>query len=285
MKLLRYGLPGFEKPGLVDDSGRIRDLSGYADDIAGDALLPESLDRLQRLAAESLPMAPAGSRLGPCVGSVGKIVGTGLNYRDHAREAGAEVPAEPIIFMKATSAISGPNDDVLIPRGGRKTDWEVELGVVIGRAMSYVPAAEAPGHIAGFCVINDISDRSFQLEGTGQWVKGKSADTFAPIGPWLVTSDEIPDPHNLGIWLEVNERRYQDSNTGQMIAHVPDLISYVSRFMSLQPGDIIATGTPPGVGFGLKPPKYLAPGDVMKAGIDKLGVQQQTVKQSSERYV
>jgi 2-keto-4-pentenoate hydratase/2-oxohepta-3-ene-1,7-dioic acid hydratase in catechol pathway len=277
MKLLRYGVKGQEKPGLLDASGRIRDLSAVVADIEGETLLPSSLDRLRRLKAEDLPLAQDGSRLGPCVGQVGKFLCVGLNYSDHAAESNMPVPAEPIIFMKATSSITGPNDEVVIPRGSQKTDWEVELGVVIGAEAKYVTEADAMKHVAGFCVVNDLSERAYQLEGTGQWVKGKSADTFGPIGPWLVTTDEVPDWHALEMWLEVDGHRYQHGSTKTMVFGVPYLVSYLSRFMSLQPGDIISTGTPPGVGLGQKPPVYLKAGQRMRLGVDKLGVQDQRV--------
>jgi 2-keto-4-pentenoate hydratase/2-oxohepta-3-ene-1,7-dioic acid hydratase in catechol pathway len=277
MKLLRYGVKGQEKPGLLDASGRIRDLSAVVADIEGETLLPSSLDRLRRLKTEDLPLAQDGARLGPCVGRVGKFLCVGLNYSDHAAESNMPVPAEPIIFMKATSSITGPNDEVVIPRGSQKTDWEVELGVVIGAEAKYVTEADAMKHVAGFCVVNDLSERAYQLEGTGQWVKGKSADTFGPIGPWLVTTDEVPDWHSLEMWLEVDGHRYQHGSTKTMVFGVPYLVSYLSRFMSLQPGDIISTGTPPGVGLGQKPPVYLKAGQRMRLGVDRLGVQDQRV--------
>jgi 2-keto-4-pentenoate hydratase/2-oxohepta-3-ene-1,7-dioic acid hydratase in catechol pathway len=277
MKLLRYGPKGHEKPGLLDSSGRVRDLSAVVPDIAGDTLLPQSLDRLGRLKADGLPLAQDAARLGSCVGGVGKFLCVGLNYSDHAAESNMAVPAEPIIFMKATSSIVGPNDDVVIPRGSQKTDWEVELGVVIGAEAKYVTEADAMKHVAGFCVVNDLSERAYQLEGTGQWVKGKSADTFGPIGPWLVTPDEVPDWHSLEMWLEVDGHRYQHGSTKTMVFGVPYLVSYLSKFMSLQPGDVISTGTPPGVGLGQKPPVYLKPGNRMRLGVDKLGVQEQKV--------
>jgi 2-keto-4-pentenoate hydratase/2-oxohepta-3-ene-1,7-dioic acid hydratase in catechol pathway len=277
MKLLRYGAKGKEKPGLLDAAGRVRDLSGVVTDIAGDTLLPASLDRLRALNPDDLPLAKDASRLGACVGGVGKFLCVGLNYSDHAAESNMQVPAEPIIFMKATSSIVGPNDDVVIPRGSQKTDWEVELGVVIGAEAKYVTEADAMKHVAGFCVVNDLSERAYQLEGTGQWVKGKSADTFGPIGPWLVTTDEVPDWHGLDMWLEVDGHRYQHGSTKTMVFGVPYLVSYLSRFMSLQPGDIISTGTPPGVGLGQKPPVYLKAGNRMRLGVDKLGVQEQRV--------
>jgi len=277
MKLLRYGLPGLEKPGILDTDHCIRDLSGMVLDITGEALAPDSVARLRQIDVSRLPRVDDHPRIGPCVGQVGKFICVGLNYSDHAAEAGMKVPAEPVIFMKATSAIIGPDDDVVIPRGGTKADWEVELGVVIGKPAKYVGEAEAMSHVAGYCVINDLSERAFQLEGTGQWVKGKSADTFGPIGPWLVTPDEVADPQNLKMWLEVNGHRYQDGSTRTMIFGVPHLVSYLSRFMSLQPGDIISTGTPPGVGMGQKPPHYLQPGDQMRLGIEGLGEQNQRV--------
>ena len=257
MKLLRYGPPGREWPAAVDADGRMRDLSGVIPDLTGETLLPESLKRLQGINISRLPVIDGHPRIGPCLSRVGKFICIGLNYADHAAESGAAVPAEPIVFMKATSAICGPYEDVHIPRGSEKTDWEVELGVVIGKPAKYVTEADALSHVAGYCVVNDISERAFQLEGTGQWVKGKSADTFGPIGPWLVTADEVPDPQNLDMWLDVDGRRYQQGSTRTMIFGVAYLVSYLSRFMSLQPGDIISTGTPPGVGMGQKPPIYL----------------------------
>lgn len=280
MKLLRYGLPGAEKPGVVDARGDIRDLSSVIPDVAGAALLPESLDRLRAIDPSSLPRVASDVRIGPCVGGVGKFICIGLNYSDHAAESGMAVPAEPILFMKATSAICGPNDGILIPRGSQKTDWEVELGVVIGRTARYVSEAEGLSHVAGYCVVNDLSERAFQLEGTGQWVKGKSADTFGPIGPWLVTTDEVADPQNLELWLDVDGRRYQHGTTQHMIFTVARLVSYISGFMSLQPGDIISTGTPPGIGMGQKPdPIYLRPGNQVRLGIAGLGEQRQLVRQ------
>lgn len=277
MKLLRYGKPGFERPGLLDDRGVIRDVSAIAPDIAGATLTPDGLRRLRRYDAEQLPEVAPGVRLGPCVASVGKIVCIGLNYSDHAAESGMAIPAEPILFMKATSAICGPNDDVRLPRGSLKTDWEVELGVVIGTGGAYLDETCAMDHVAGYCVINDLSERSFQLERGGQWDKGKGCDTFAPLGPWLVTADEIPDPQALNMFLDVDGHRYQEGSTRTMIFGVAHLVAYVSQFMSLQPGDIISTGTPPGVGLGQKPPVYLRAGQVMRLGIDGLGVQTQRV--------
>jgi 2,4-diketo-3-deoxy-L-fuconate hydrolase len=276
MKLLRYGPRGQEKPGLLDAQGRLRDLSPYVDDIAGTALAPESLARLRALAPESLPLVEGSPRLGACVGRIGKFVCIGLNYADHAAESGMAIPAEPVIFGKWTSAVCGAHDDIEIPRGSRKTDWEVELGVVIGRGGRYIAEAEALDHVAGYCIVNDVSEREFQLEGTGTWDKGKGCDTFGPLGPWLVSADEIADPHALNIWLEVDGHRYQNGNTRTMIFRVPFLIAYLSRFMSLQPGDVISTGTPPGVGLGQKPqPVYLHAGQTMRLGIDGLGEQQQ----------
>ena len=273
MKLVRYGPKGREKPGLLDAGGAIRDLSGIVADIDGTTLAPESLDRLRGLDPERLPRVPGEPRLGPCVAGVGKIVAIGLNYSDHAAETGAEVPKEPITFMKATTAITGPYDEVEIPRGSERTDWEVELAVVIGSTAKYVAEEEAMAHVAGYCILNDVSERDFQMNHCGQWVKGKSHDTFAPIGPWLVTRDEIPDPNDLAMWLEVDGKRYQDGSTRTMIFKVPYLVSYLSRFMRLEPGDIIATGTPPGVGLGQKPPVFLKPGQTMRLGIAGLGEQ------------
>jgi 2-keto-4-pentenoate hydratase/2-oxohepta-3-ene-1,7-dioic acid hydratase in catechol pathway len=277
MKLLRYGLPGQEKPAILAADNKIHGLSGIVSDLAGNFLVPESIQKLRALDLSRLPVVQGHPRIGPCVGNVGKFICIGLNYADHAKEAGAAVPAEPVIFMKATSAICGPDDDIVIPRGSKKTDWEVELGVVIGKPGKYVEEADAISHIAGYCLVNDVSERAFQMEGTGQWVKGKSADTFGPIGPWLVTADEIPDPQNLEMWLEVDGHRYQNGSTRTMVFGVAHLISYVSRFMSLQPGDVISTGTPPGVGFGQKPPVYLRPGNRIQLSITGLGQQNQLV--------
>jgi 2-keto-4-pentenoate hydratase/2-oxohepta-3-ene-1,7-dioic acid hydratase in catechol pathway len=277
MKLLRYGPPGAEKPGLLDASGAIRDLSGLMPDLAGDALLPASFDRLRGIDPATLPTVAGTPRLGPCVGEVGKFICVGLNYSDHAAESNMAVPAEPIIFMKATSSIVGPNDDLEIPKGSLKTDWEVELGVVIGKTAKYVDLPDAMAHVAGFCVVHDVSERTFQLEGTGQWVKGKSADTFGPIGPWLVTPDEIRDCQQLDLWLDVDGRRCQAGNTRTMVFDVAFLVSYLSRFMSLRAGDIISTGTPPGVGHGMKPPVYLREGQEVRLGVDGLGEQRQKV--------
>ena len=277
MKLLRYGDPGAERPGILDPSGKIRDLSGVISDIGGSNLSPQPLAQLRQLHLESLPLVPDAVRLGPCVASVGKFVCIGLNYSDHAAESGMAVPTEPVVFMKATSSICGPNDLVEIPKGSTKTDWEVELGVVIGSKAKYVAEQDALAYVAGYCVVNDLSERAFQLESTGQWVKGKSEDTFGPIGPWLVTADEVPDPQNLRLWLEVDGKRVQDGSTRTMVFGIAHLISYLSRFMTLHPGDIISTGTPPGVGLGQKPPVYLRPGNRMRLGVEGLGEQQQQV--------
>ena len=277
MKLLRYGPAGAEKPGLLDSSGAIRDLSGVIPDISRETLLPQSIAGLRKLDPDSLPRVNGRPRLGPCVGQVGKFICIGLNYSDHAAESGMAVPSEPIVFMKATSCIVGPNDNIELPRGSQKTDWEVELGVVIGKPAKYVTEQDALSHVAGYCVVHDVSERAYQLEGTGQWVKGKSADTFGPIGPWLVTADEVADCGNLTLWLEVDGHRYQDGSTKTLIFGVPFLISYLSKFMSLQPGDILSTGTPPGVGHGKKPPVYLREGNVVRLGVAGLGEQQQTV--------
>ena len=277
MKLVRYGAPGSEKPGLIDSGGTLRDLSGAVGDIAGKTLLPESLARLRAIDPNSLPRVSGTPRLGACVGGVGKFICIGLNYSDHAAESNMPVPKEPVIFMKATSCIVGPNDNIEIPRGSQKTDWEVELGFVIGKPAKYVSEAEALSHVAGYCIVNDVSERAFQLEGTGQWVKGKSADTFGPIGPWLVTADEIKDPQNLSMWLEVDGVRRQNGSTKTMVFGVAHLVSYLSRFMSLQPGDLVTTGTPPGVGHGHKPPVYLRAGNEVKLGVEGLGEQRQRV--------
>ena len=277
MKLLRHGDPGEERPGLLDAEGRVRDLSEHVPDIAGEALSRAGRARLEALDPASLPAVPGSPRLGPCVAGVGKFLCIGLNYSDHAKESGMEVPPEPVVFSKATSAINGPNDDVHYPRGGSKVDWEVELGVVIGEHAHHVDEERARECIAGYCIVNDLSERAFQLEQHGQWVKGKSCDTFGPIGPWLVTPDEVGDPHELDIWLEVDGHRHQDGNTRTMIYRVPYLVSYLSRFMSLHPGDVISTGTPPGVGLGYDPPVYLEVGQEMRLGIRGLGEQHQRV--------
>ncbi len=276
MKLLRYGPSGEEKPGLLDAGGTLRDLSGEVADIGGEALTAVGLARLAALDPSALPAVDGSPRIGPCVGGVGKFICIGLNYSDHAEETNNPIPDEPIMFAKSTSAICGPDDDVIIPKGSTKTDWEVELGIVIGDEARYVPEADAMDHVAGFCVVNDVSERAFQIERGGQWTKGKSADTFGPIGPWLVTKDEVPDPGNLSMWLEVDGHRYQNGSTKTMIFGVAHLVSYVSHFMSLQPGDVISTGTPPGVGMGQKPQVYLKPGQMMELEIEGLGRQRQT---------
>lgn len=278
MKLVRYGPAGQEKPGLVDKDGKVRDLSAHVGDITGEAISPAGLKKLAGIDPASLPEVTV-DRYGPCVTGTGKFICIGLNYSDHAAETGATVPPEPIIFMKATSAIVGPNDDVEIPRGSLKTDWEVELGVVIGKHAKYVGEDEALDHVAGYCLINDVSERAFQAERQGQWTKGKSCDTFGPTGPWLVTKDEVADPQKLKMWLEVNGHRYQNGSTETMVYGVKYLVSYLSQFMSLHPGDIISTGTPPGVGLGQKPNIFLKAGDVMTLGIEGLGEQKQTVVQ------
>lgn len=278
MKLVRYGTAGLEKPGLIDAQGALRDLSAHIADLRGEHLSSESLARLAALDAASLPEVPGNPRLGPCVAGTGKFVCMGLNYSDHAAEAGMQAPSEPIVFMKATSAIVGPNDDVLIPRGSEKTDWEVELAIVIGRTAKYVSEADALDYVAGYCVANDVSERAFQIERQGQWTKGKSCDTFGPIGPWLVTRDEVADPGNLDLWLKVNGETMQQGSTRTMIFGVAHIVSYLSQFMSLQPGDVIATGTPPGVGMGKKPQRFLKPGDVVELGVAGLGAQRQTMR-------
>jgi ureidoglycolate lyase len=279
MKLLRVGAKGAEKPAILDADGSIRDLTGIVGDIGGETLTPEGLARIRATDIGVLPKLEAGQRIGPCVANVGKFICIGLNYADHAAETGAAIPAEPIIFMKATSAIIGPNDDVIIPKNSIKPDWEVELGIIIGKEARYVEEADAMEHVAGYCVVNDVSERHFQTERGGTWDKGKGADTFGPIGPWLVTRDEVADPQNLSMWLEVDGHRYQNGSTKTMIFGVANVVAYVSQFMSLQPGDIITTGTPPGVGMGIKPnPVWLKPGNVMRLGIEGLGEQQQNVK-------
>ena len=281
MKLLRYGPAGAEKPGMLDDQGRVRDLSGHVADIADDVLLPEGLARLSALDPAELPLVegePQRSlRLGPCVGHVRKFVAIGLNYADHAAESGMDVPSEPVVFNKWTSCIVGPDDDVKIPSGSTKTDWEIELGVVIGKPAAGVDQARAMDHVAGYCVVNDVSEREWQIERTGTWDKGKGFDTFGPIGPWLVTRDEVPDPQNLSMWLEVDGKRYQDGSTRTMVFGVAELVAYCSTFMTLMPGDIITTGTPPGVGMGQNPKVFLKAGQVMRLGIQGLGEQTQKV--------
>ena len=276
MKLLRYGNPGQEKPGILDQNGTIRDLSNIVEDIAGDVLLPEGLEKLKILDPGSLPTIEGSPRMGACVSGIGKFICIGLNYSDHAEETGASVPSEPIIFSKATSAVCGPDDDIIIPRNSVKTDWEVELGVVIGKPAKYVEEDSALDHVAGYCVINDVSEREYQIERQGQWVKGKSCDSFGPTGPWLVTPDEAGDPQNLKLWLEVNGKRYQDGSTNTMVYSVAFLIHYLSQFFTLHPGDVISTGTPPGVGMGQKPdPVYLRPGQTIRLGVEGLGIQTQ----------
>ena len=275
MKLTRVGTLGSERPALIDDKGKLRDLSGVVTDIAGNVLNRKSLENLRRLDIGSLPLLPQGTRFGAAVGQVGKMICVGLNFKDHAKESGLALPEQPILFMKATTAICGPNDDVIIPWGSKKTDWEVELGVVIGDVARRVPEERALDFVAGYLVVNDISEREFQLEHGGQWVKGKSCDTFGPIGPMLVTTDEIPHPQMLSMWLEVNGRRYQNGSTSDMVFGVAHLVSYISRYMTLMPGDIISTGTPEGVGLGQRPPTYLKAGDVVELGIDGLGRQRQ----------
>ncbi|MDQ0511857.1 fumarylacetoacetate hydrolase family protein [Ancylobacter amanitiformis] len=276
MKLVRYGAIGAERPALLDSQGVLRDLGAHVPDIAGAALLPETLAKLRALDPATLPAVEGTPRIGACVGSVGKFVCVGLNYSDHAEEAGMAIPTEPVLFMKPPNCIVGPHDNVEIPRGSEKTDWEVELGIVIGKPAKYVGVEEAYDHVAGYCIVNDVSERAFQIERGGQWDKGKGCDTFGPIGPWLVTTDEIPDPHVLDMWLEVDGKRYQNGSTRTMIFSVPFIVSYISQFMSLQPGDIITTGTPPGVGLGQKPPVYLKAGQTMRLAISGLGEQQQT---------
>ena len=273
MKLVRYGARGAEKPGMLDANGGLRDLSAHVPDIAGAVLT--DLDRLRALDPTSLPLVEGTPRLGACVGGVGKFICIGLNYSDHAAESGMAVPPEPVIFAKYTSAICGPHDPILIPRGSEKTDWEVELAFVIGKPGKYIAQADALSHVAGYCVVNDVSERAFQTERSGQWSKGKSSDNFGPTGPWLVTADEVPEPNNLHMWLKVNGEMMQNGSTATMVYQVPFLISYLSQFFTLHPGDIISTGTPPGVGMGQKPPRYLKAGDVVELGIEGLGVQRQ----------
>ena len=275
MKLLRFGNSGEEKPGIIDENGKIRDLSDVIDDINGNTISPESLDKLKSLDVSSLPQVTGNPRIGPCVNKVGKFLCIGLNFSDHAAETGLEPPEEPILFSKATSAIIGPNDNVEIPRTSTATDWEVELGIIIGQKAKYISEAEAKNYIAGYCVVNDVSERDFQIKRSGQWTKGKSCDTFGPIGPYLVTTDEIEDVQNLSMYLDVNGKRMQTGSTKTMIFSAYHIVHYLSQFMTLFPGDVIATGTPPGVGMGMQPPVYLKPGDVMKLGIDKLGDQEQ----------
>ncbi|CUW92368.1 MULTISPECIES: fumarylacetoacetate hydrolase family protein [Rhizobium/Agrobacterium group] len=275
MKLMRVGQPGQEKPAILDAEGKVRDLSAHVKDIGGEAISPEGLKKIAAIDLGTLPVISE-ERIGACVAGTGKFICIGLNFSDHAAETGATVPPEPVIFMKATSAIVGPNDNVVIPRGSEKTDWEVELGVVIGKTAKYVSEADALDYVAGYCVSHDVSERAFQTERAGQWTKGKSCDTFGPIGPWLVTKDEITDPQNLGMWLKVNGQTMQDGSSKTMVYGVAHVVSYLSQFMSLHPGDVISTGTPPGVGMGQKPPRYLKTGDVVELGIEGLGSQKQT---------
>jgi 2,4-didehydro-3-deoxy-L-rhamnonate hydrolase len=282
MKLLRYGSVGHEKPALLDKTGTLRDLSAVVRDISAETLAADALRHVASVDASTLPSVPPDVRIAPCIGGVGKFICIGLNYSDHAAESNLPVPAEPVVFGKWTSAIVGPNDDIEIPRGSVKTDWEVELGVVIGRYGRYIDERDAMSHVAGYCVINDVSEREYQLERGGTWDKGKGCDTFGPTGPWLVTSDEVPDPHALNLWLEVDGKRYQNGSTANMIFRVPRLISYLSTMMSLHPGDIISTGTPAGVGLGQKPPVYLRPGNVVRLGISGLGEQRQRVRAAGE---
>ena len=277
MKLLRHGPRGAERPGLLHKDGTIRDLTGLVPDIAGAVLSDTGLAMLRGIDVVTLPVVDAATRLGPCVAGTGKFICIGLNYSDHAAETGATVPPEPIIFMKATSAICGPNDPIVIPRGSEKTDWEVELAIIIGKAAKYVSQDEAMAHVAGYAVTNDVSERAFQTERSGQWTKGKSCDSFGQIGPWLVTPDEVADPQNLKMWLNVNGKTMQDGSSGTMVYGVAYIVAYLSQFFTLMPGDIITTGTPPGVGMGMKPPRFLKPGDKMRIGIDGLGVQEQVV--------
>lgn len=280
MKLIRFGQPGSEKPGVVDSNNVIRDVSAHVDDYNQAFFAANGVAKLQQLDLSSLPEVAEDVRVAEPVSRIGKFICVGLNYADHAAESGMDVPSEPVLFMKATSSVIGPNDTVLLPPGSEKSDWEVELGVVIGKEARYVSEEDAMDYVAGFAVVNDLSEREYQIEKQGQWCKGKGCDTFGPVGPYLVTPDEVGDSNQLGIWLELNGKRVQDGNTNTMVYKVPFLVSYISQFMSLQPGDVISTGTPPGVGLGMNPPLYLKEGDVMRLGIDKLGVQQQTV----ERY-
>ena len=277
MKLVRFGSNGNEMPGLVDESGQLFDLSAYVKDISGEILSENKLEEISKINTNILPKIDNSVRIGPCLNNVGKFICIGLNYADHAKEAGMEVPPEPVIFMKATSAICGPTDPILLPKGSVKTDWEVELAVVIGKKAKYVDLDDAMSYVAGYAASNDISERTYQLEGTGQWTKGKSCDNFGPLGPWFVTKDEIPDPQNLTMWLSVNGQKMQDGSTKTMVYGVPFLVHYISQFMSLMPGDVISTGTPPGVGLGMKPPVYLRPGDIVTLGVEGLGEQCQRV--------
>jgi len=277
MKLLRYGPKGAEKPGLLDRNNQIRDLSSIIPDLTGDTVDPGTIARLSALDTDTLPPVEGTPRIGPCIGNVGKLVCIGLNYSDHAKETGSPIPSEPIVFMKATSSINGPDDDIELIRGSVKTDWEVELGFVIGRETKYVTEAQALDHVAGYCIVTDVSEREWQIERQGNWSKGKSGDTYGPIGPWLVTPDEVGDPQSLGLWLDVNGTRHQDGNTNTMIFPVSKIIAYLSECMSLQPGDVIATGTPPGVGMGMKPQVFLRAGDAMRVSVEGLGIQTQRI--------
>ena len=277
MKLLRYGKPGKEKPGILDKEGRIRDLSAHVSDISGETISPKSLAKLRKIKIETLPLVKGKPRIGPCVFNPQKFIAIGLNYSDHAAESGLKVPDEPVVFTKQVSCVSGPNDTVTLPPKSKKGDWEVELGVIIGTKAKNIKKADALKYVAGYCTINDLSEREFQVERSGQWTKGKSYDTFGPIGPWLVTSEEVKDPQNLHLWLELNGKRVQDGNTSTMVFGVAHIVAYLSQFFTLMPGDVITTGTPPGVGMGMKPPQYLKPGDKMRIGIDGLGVQEQVV--------
>ncbi len=277
MKLLRYGPRGQEKPGMLDRDGKLRDLSGAIKDLTPDALAPAALDKLKKLDPASLPAVSGNPRLGPCVAGISKLVCVGLNYVDHAKEAGMQIPTEPVLFLKAISSLSGPNDPVMLPKGAEKGDWEVELGIVIGTKAQYVSVHDALKHVAGYCIANDVSERNYQLERGGNWSKGKSADTFCPLGPWLVTSDEVPDPQALDLFCEVSGQRMQNGSTRNMIFNCAHIVSYISHFMTLMPGDVIPTGTPAGVGQGMKPPRFLRPGDVMRLGITGLGEQRQEV--------
>ncbi len=281
MKLVRYGAPGVEKPGMIDAGGTLRDLSQHVSDVAGATLSDAGIAALRALDPASLPQVAGNPRLGPCVGAIGKMLCIGLNYSDHAAEAGMKVPEHPILFMKANSAIVGPDDDVILPRGSTETDWEIELGVVIGTAAKYVTKETALDHVAGYCIVNDVSERQFQTRLSGQWTKGKSCDTFGPTGPWLVTRDEVPDPQSLTMRLDVNGTRRQTGSTATMIFTVAEIIAHLSQLFTLHPGDIISTGTPPGVGMGMKPPLFLKPGDVMELEIDRLGRQRQVVRQDA----
>jgi ureidoglycolate lyase len=279
MKLLRYGAKGQEKPGLLDNDGKIRDLSSVITDVTGTVLSAESLARLQAIDPAGLPLVPGEQRIGPCVGAVGKFIGIGLNYADHAAETGAAIPKEPVVFNKWVTCVSGCNDEIQIPPGSTKTDWEVELGVIIGQTARRVSETDALNYVAGYCVVNDVSEREYQIERGPTWDKGKGFDTFGPIGPWLVTKDEVPDPQNLQLWLEIDGVRRQSGTTKTMIFSVAILVSYLSRIMTLHPGDVVATGTPPGVGMGMKPPVFLKPGQVVRLGVDGLGEQRQVTVQ------